>query len=362
MDNETDKHYMSMALSLAEKGRGKTSPNPMVGAVVVRDDMIVGQGYHQKAGEDHAEVIALREAGEAARGATLYVTLEPCCHNGKTPPCTHAICKSGIRRVVAAMMDENPLVCGEGIACLQNENIEVTVGVLENLARKLNETYLKFIREGIPFVTLKLATTLDGRIADTAGTSRWITGSEARQQVHQLRAWSDAVMVGIGTVLADDPALTVHDVEGSDPLRVVVDSHLRIPLSAKVMKDNNVIIATTDNAEKARLAACEKRGIVVWKLDSVDGRVSLANLLKKLGEREITCILCEGGGTLAGSLLKERHVDKVIFAIAPKILGSGKHAVDDIGIETLDAAIGLKERKIEVFGDDVLMSGYPEYR
>ena len=263
MNSDTDEHYMSLALSLAGKGRGTTSPNPMVGAVVVKDGTVAGQGYHKRAGEDHAEVIALREAGETARGATIYVTLEPCCHNGMTPPCTEAIQKSGIRRVVAAMRDENPIVNGKGIARLQERNIETTVGVLEDNARKLNEVYLKYIKNGIPFITLKMAITLDGRIADPSGTSRWITGSETRHRVHRLRAWSDAVMVGIGTVLADDPALTVRDVEGSDPLRVIVDSHLNTPLDAKVIGDKNVIIATTESAKKSQLLSFEKRGIEI---------------------------------------------------------------------------------------------------
>ena len=220
-DNETDKHYMSIALSLAEKGRGKTSPNPMVGAVVVRDGSIAGQGYHHKAGEDHAEVIALGEAGENTRGATLYVTLEPCCHHGKTPPCTDVIVKSGIRRVVTAMIDENPFVAGGGCARLREAGIDVKTGILEDRARKLNEVYLKYITTGTPFLTLKLAITLDGRIADTGGKSKWITDTETRKRVHRWRAWSGAVMVGVGTVLADNPSLTVRDADGSDPLRVM---------------------------------------------------------------------------------------------------------------------------------------------
>lgn len=360
-DNETDKHYMSIALSLAEKGRGKTSPNPMVGAVVVRDGSIAGQDYHHKAGEAHAEVIALGEAGENTRGATLYVTLEPCCHHGKTPPCTDVIIKSGIRRVVTAMIDENPLVAGGGCDRLREAGIDVKTGILEDRARKLNEAYLKFITIGAPFLTLKLAVTLDGRIADTGGKSKWITGAETRKRVHRWRAWSDAVMVGVGTVLTDNPALTVRDADGSDPLRIVVDSHLRTPPDAKVIADSHVVIAVTDAAPKERLDLFKKSGAGIWIIDSKDGRISLAALLKKLGEKDITSVLCEGGGILATSLLAEKLVDKIIFTFAPKILGSGKNAVGGIGIGDIDNSINLKDTEVVAVGDDIIITGYPEY-
>ena len=361
MNFETDEYYMSLALSLAEKGRGKVSPNPMVGAVVVRDGKVIGQGYHLKAGEDHAEVIALCEAGENAHGATLYVTLEPCCHHGKTPPCIDAISRSGIRRVVSAMMDENPLVCGKGIAILREKNIEMVVGILEDRARKLNESYLKFITTGTPFVTLKLASTLDGRIADSRGKSKWITGTETRKRIHLWRSWSDALMVGIGTVLADDPELTVRETDGSSPLRVIVDSCLKTLPDAKVLADSNVIIAATDTADTARLTFFEKHGIEVWTLEAKDGKVSLLHLLQKLGKRNITSVFCEGGSLLATSLLKERLVDKMIFTIAPKILGSGIPAVRDLNIGGLDNAITLKDREIDLTGEDIIVIGYPVY-
>ncbi len=362
MGTETDIHYMSLALSLAEKGRGKVSPNPFVGAVVVRDDTVIGQGYHQKAGDDHAEVIALREAGKIARGATMYVNMEPCCHYGKTPPCTDAICESGIRRVVMAGIDENPRVCGLGIGYLRKNHVETSVGVLEDRSRKLNEVYLKYIKTGVPFVTLKLAVTLDGRIADSERKSSWITGPETRKRVHLWRAWSDAVMVGVGTVLADDSMLTVRDVDGSDPLRVIVDSRLQIPLDSNVFADDNVIIATSDTVDKARLNSFEQTGVEVWKLYSENGWVSISALLSKLGEREITSVLCEGGSILATALLKERLIDKVVFTIAPKILGSGIQAIGDIGIKHIQDAIILKEIEIEKIGDDVIVSGYPVYK
>jgi len=358
MDNETDRRYMAMALSLAEKGRGAVSPNPMVGAVVVRDGEVVGKGYHPKAGEPHAEVYALREAGDMARGATLYVTLEPCCHYGRTPPCTERIIESGIARVVAAVIDDNPMVCGEGCSSLEKNGVSMTVGVMEHEARRLNEAYLKFIRTRMPFVTLKLASTLDGFIADKSGRSKWITSPETRKRVHQWRAWSDAVLIGSGTVLADDPSLTVRDAEGKNPLRVIVDSTLRIPLDAKVLADSNVVIATTPRAGKESLDEFRERGIDVWTVDDEFGRVSLPALMKRLGERDITSVMCEGGGVLAGSLLREGLADKAIFTIAPKILGGGRHSVEDAGVTGLDRAIQLDDVEVETSGEDVIVSGY----
>jgi len=362
MNNETDKHFMSLALDLAEEGRGITSPNPMVGALVVRDGQIVGKGYHRKAGSDHAEIIALREASENARGATMYVTMEPCCHHGKTPPCTEAIIKSGITRVVSAMVDVNPLVFGGGFSSLQQNNIETVVGILEDKAQKLNEAYMKFIKKKIPFVTLKLAVTLDGKIADSNGKSKWITGTETKKRVHLLRSWSDAVMIGVETLLADDPMLTVREVKGYNPLRVIIDSRLRTPGDSKVLLDKNVIIASTNRADEKKLSSFIESGIEIWKFDSRNGRVPVLEVLKKLGERDITSLLCEGGGKLAATLLNERLADKVIFAVAPKILGNGYDAVKDLDIESLDDAICLNDTEVETLGNDIIIIGYPEYR
>jgi len=271
MENAVDRGFMERALALAARGRGMVSPNPMVGAVVVNGGAVVGEGWHRKAGGPHAEVFAFREAGERAKGATLYVTLEPCCHHGKTPPCTDLVIGSGIARVVTAMRDDNPLVCGKGCAQLAAAGIAVEVGLMEKEARRLNESFLTFIRTGRPFVTVKLASTLDGFIADSAGKSAWITGPEARKLVHRWRAWSDAVLVGAGTVLADDPRLTVRDAEGSDPLRVVVDSHLRTPPGAKVVGDGTVIIAATDEADEGKARALEDAGATVWRFEAERG-------------------------------------------------------------------------------------------
>ncbi|MBN1290674.1 MAG: bifunctional diaminohydroxyphosphoribosylaminopyrimidine deaminase/5-amino-6-(5-phosphoribosylamino)uracil reductase RibD [Candidatus Latescibacteria bacterium] len=361
MSEKIDILFMAQAIELAEKGRGKTSPNPMVGAVIVRNRSIVGKGYHVKAGSDHAEIIALKDAGEKARSATLYVTMEPCCHHGKTPPCTDAIMASGIKRVVAAMTDDNPLVCGKGMKILSENGIEYKVGVMEKRARKLNESYLKFITSGFPYVTLKLAVTLDGKIADAHGHSAWITGTETRRRVHQWRAWADAVLVGVGTVLVDNPRLTVRDAEGTDPLRIVVDSTLKTPPDAKIFSDNNVLIATTELSDESRRNEFEKRGIEICMVDTQDGRVSLPHLLSILGKKSISNLLCEGGAVLATALIKKKLADKVIVTISPKIIGNGINAINDIGIKNINNAIELKEVEIEHIEHDVIISGYPYY-
>ncbi len=362
MHTETDIHYMALALELAEKGRGYTSPNPMVGAVVIRNSEIAGRGYHHRFGGEHAEIVALQEAGEYSRDSTLYVTMEPCCHHGKTPPCTAAIIKSGISRVVAATIDVNPVVFGKGIRILKNKNIDTVVGVLEKRSQKLNEAYMKFIRTGLPFLTLKLAVTLDGKTADINRKSKWITGPETRKRVHLLRSWSDAVMVGVETVIADNPALTVRDVKGSSPLRVIIDSKLRTPLDAAVLSDKNVIIAATTESDEKKVAYLTELGVEVWKLDTEDGLVPLPGVLKKLGERNITSLLCEGGSVLAGSLFNEKLVDKVIFTVAPKILGNGYEAVKGLEIENLDDALCLRYTEYETIGEDIIITGYPDYR
>ncbi len=359
MERETDRRFMAEALALAEKGRGLTSPNPIVGALVVRDGIIAGSGWHQRAGGPHAEVYAIREAGDRARGGTLYVTLEPCCHYGKTPPCTELIIESGIARVVAAMKDDNPLVCGNGCASLEASGVIVDVGVMEAEARRLNEAFLKHIRTGMPFVTLKLASTLDGYIADASGKSKWITGPETRRRVHQWRAWSDAVMVGVGTVLADDPSLTVRDAEGRDPLRVVVDSRLRTPPGAKVLAGGNTIIATTIHADVTAKDRIEHTGAEVWVVeDEGVGRVSLSALMKLLGRRGVTSVFCEGGGVLAGSFLRDSLADKMIFTMAAKLLGDGLRVVAGSGIASLDDAVCLKDIEVETLGGDIIVTGY----
>lgn len=361
-----DTAYMERALELAAMARGRTSPNPLVGAVVVRDGEIVGEGYHQKAGTPHAEIHALRQAGEKAKNAVLYVTLEPCCHYGRTPPCTDAIIRAGIKKVVVATKDPNPLVAGKGIQALKDAGIEVSLGMLEAKARGLNEAYFKYIVERRPFVTLKAAMTLDGKIATSNGDSRWITGAEARACVHRLRAENDAIMVGIGTVLADDPLLTVR-LPGEDkkPLRLVVDSGLRIPLTSRLVRTAREV-PTAVAAVKGRCQVEKKEklvsaGVEVWELPEEDGAVSLYSLLDELGKRDVVSVLLEGGSTLNASALAAGIIDKFIFFYAPKIIG-GKSApglFGGTGINLLKDAVEVAELSWERIGADLMLVCYP---
>lgn len=357
-------HYMRMALELALKARGRTSPNPMVGAVVVKNGNIVGTGYHQRAGLPHAEVNALQDAGDAARDADLYVNLEPCSHYGRTPPCTDAIISAGLKRVYIALPDPNPLVRGEGIQRLKEHGIEVYEGILENAARKLNEVFLKYICSKQPFVALKAAMTLDGKIATENGESQWITGEEARLHGHKLRDTYDAILVGIGTVQADNPSLTCRlpDGKGRDPVRIIVDSKLSIKEDAKVLNSDSparTIIAATSKVSPAKIQLLEKKAEI---LEVNDGpTVSLPDLLLILGQKGITSILVEGGGQINGSFLRKDIVDKYYFYLAPKIVGGEKApgAFMGKGIHDLSDARELTDVEIIYLGRDILISGYP---
>ena len=359
--------YMARALELAARARGRTSPNPMVGAVLVKDDEIVGEGFHPRAGEPHAEIFALRQAGERARGATLYINLEPCCHYGRTPPCTEALIRAGVAEVHMAMEDPNPLVHGKGRAALEAAGIRTFVGEHESEARQLNEVFIKYITTGRPFVTAKFAMSLDGKIATHTGQSRWITGEAARRRVHELRDVSDAICVGVSTILADDPRLTTRldkpDVK--HPLRVILDSRGRAPLTARVFDPalpGRTVVATTPAMPSTHRAALEAQGVEVWVLPPDDrGCVDLAALLDRLGEREITSLLVEGGGTVLASFFERRLVDKVMAFVAPLIIG-GKNAptpVRGTGASCLADALRLKRVSVERVGEDVLIVGYP---
>jgi len=355
---------MLMALRLAAKAQGRTSPNPMVGAVVVREGVVIARGYHRKAGEPHAEAIALAKAGEAARGATLYVTLEPCTHTGKrTPPCAPQVVQSGVARAVIAMTDPNPKVAGGGVKALQGAGIEVSTGVLEAEAKKLNEAYAKHILKGMPFVTLKIAQTLDGMIATASGESKWITGEEARREAHLLRDGNDAILVGINTVLKDDPALTTRVPKGRDPLRVIVDSRLRIPLKAKVLTQSSsapTIIAALARAPKAKQLALQRAGIEVIIVKEKEGRVDLRDLMKRLGKREVTSVLIEGGSEINASALKAGIVDKVVIFVAPMLL-SGRDSVSSIGGASparLSNAVKLRDMTMRQVGTDLMIEAY----
>ncbi len=357
---------MEQALALAARGAGSVSPNPMVGALVVKDGRVVGKGFHQALGEAHAEVNALNDAGEAARGATLYVTLEPCNHFGRTPPCTERILDAGLRRVVVAMTDPNPHVAGGGNERLRTAGIEVNCGVCEAEARKLNESFIKFIRTGRPFVTLKSAMTLDGRIATRTGDARWVTGPASRQYVHELRHGVDAIMVGIGTVLADDPSLTTRREgrTGRDPVRIILDSRLSIPEEARLLRlksDSDTILVAGPAAPEAKAARLMKTGgVQVLQTPLENGKIDLPALMDRLGQMRITSLLVEGGSRVSASALKAGIVDKILFFYAPKILGGddGVPLCRGAGPEKMADCLHLSDIQVRRFGEDVMIEGY----
>lgn len=358
-----DETYMRRALELAEKGVGRVNPNPAVGAVIVKNGKIIGEGYHQFYGGPHAEINAFHNAVEEVRGSTLYVTLEPCCHFGKTPPCVDEIIGRGIKRVVIGVPDPNPLVAGQGVKRLQDHGIETNTGVLEEECRKINEIFMRYVVTKKPFVIMKAAMTLDGKIASPTGNSKWITGEEARQEVHKLRNRVSAIMAGIGTVLADDPELTCRMEGGRNPKRIVVDSSLRIPLEAAVLKNGDetpVYIATTKKADRGKIKALEAEGVDVLVLPELNGRVDLKALLKKLGEINIDSILLEGGAALNYSAMEQGIVDKVQFYVAPKIIGGAlaKTPVGGTGISLVKDAFAIEKITVRTVGKDVLLEGY----
>lgn len=353
--------YMRRALRLAERGLGRTAPNPAVGAVVVSEGHITAEGWHQAAGALHAEAVALRQAGAAARAADLYVTLEPCCHHGRTPPCTEAILDAGIKRVFYACSDSDPRVAGQGHRVLAEGGCEVFRGPMSQAARDLNRAYFKHKATGLPHLTLKMATTLDGRAATSAGQSQWITGPEARRHVHLMRSRAQLLMVGIGTVLVDDPGLTTRlegDWHHCDAL--IVDSAARTPPQARALQRADgtaCLIACAEGADPNRIAALQQAGAQVITLPEHAGRVNLAELMRTLGSRDIMSILCEGGPTLAAALLADALVDEVVFFIAPKLLGDGPGAVGDFGVQDLDSALTLEIVDMQQFGTDIMVRG-----
>ena len=356
---------MGLALELARRGEGLTRPNPPVGAVVIAGGSLVGQGYHRKAGGPHAEVYALRQAGTAARGATLYVTLEPCSTWGRTPPCTDAILAAGVKRVVAAAGDPNPRHRARGLALLRRAGVAVTHGVKQAEALRLIRPFAAWMGLGRPWVTLKLAVTLDGRIADADGCSRWITGPGARRAVQDLRRASDAVMVGAGTAVADNPSLLPRPARGRSPWRVIVDSAGRLPLTATVLTDEacgRTIVATTERCSGARARSYERTGAQVARLPVIGRRVSLPALMAALHERQIMRVLCEGGGELAAGLLEAGLVDEMILFMAPKVLGGrAVNAVGGVGWP-LAAAPQFVVESIERYGEDVALRYMASHR
>jgi len=361
----TDQEYMRLALNLAESARGRTNPNPLVGAVIVKEGRIIGFGAHLKAGEPHAEVHAFRMAGEAAEGATLYVTLEPCSHHGKTPPCAELVVKSKVKRVVVAMEDPNPLVAGRGNSRLRDAGIEVTVGVLEQEAYRLNERFIRNMLSKRPFVVVKTAMTLDGKIAAQTGDSRWITGPEARERVHRLRDEVDGILVGIGTVLADDPELTTRLPEGGrSPIRVVLDSKLRVPETAKVLNtaEAPTWIVTGPDIDEAKAVRLRERGVQIIAAPATERGIDLKAMLETLLPLGITHLLVEGGASVNGAFLEEGLIDKVMAFIAPKLVGgsSAPTPYGGTGFAKMADALELRDAVWETYGSDLCLTGYPQ--
>ena len=357
--------FMRRALELARRGEGWTNPNPLVGAIVVKDGQIIGEGYHERFGGPHAEAVALKQAGQAAQGAELYVNWEPCvAYPGKhTPPCVDRIISAGIRRVIVATRDPTPQVNGRGIAQLREAGIEVIEGLLAEEAQRLNEIRVKYATRGLPFVLLKLALTLDGKIATRTGDSRWISNERSRELVHRLRNRYAAVLVGINTVLQDDPRLTarLESVRTKDPLRVILDSRGRLPLETRVLNlksEAPTVVATTELMPQEKEEALLAKGARVWRFGAQDDKVDLDELLKKLGVEGIDSLLVEGGATVAASLLEARLVDKVLFFIAPKIVGGPGITIGGGGVARVAEAWQLRDISVRMLDGDVVYEGY----
>lgn len=362
MQMDLDEEMMGRAIELAKNAAGRTSPNPLVGAVVVKDGRIVAEGWHRRAGTPHAEVHALNMAGELARGATVYVSLEPCAHYGRTGPCAEALVQAGVSRVVVAMTDPNPKVAGKGLAILREAGISVTVGVLEKEARELNEGFLKWITTGLPFVALKTAMSLDGKIATAGGESQWITNEASRLETHRLRDVYDGILIGINTALQDNPSLTTRlgDAPGKNPVRIVADSRARLPLDAKLLTDGAAptVVAVTAQAPEERVAKLRQAGAEVIVAGSGD-RVDMVSLMEQLGGMKITSLLAEGGGSVNFALLQAGLVDRVYAFVAPKLLGgrSALTPVEGEGFEHLKDAVELENIHVRQLGEDVLVTG-----
>lgn len=355
------KEYMERAIELAKNGVGWTNPNPLVGAVIVKNGTIIGEGWHERIGGLHAERNALKHCKEDPKDAEIYVTLEPCCHYGKTPPCTEALIEKGIKKVYVGSMDPNPKVAGKGVRILRDHGIEVETGVLEKQCKQLNDIFFHYIQHDVPFTALKYAMTLDGKIATYTGESKWITGEKAREHVHYLRHRYAAIMVGIGTVLADDPMLNARIKNGHDPIRVICDSRLRIPENSNIVKSAKEIptIIATVSKEKEKIERLKKAGCEVWTIEEENGHVSILPLMKRLHEKEIDSVLVEGGGILNEALIKSGCVHKVYAYIAPKLFGGkdAKTPIEGEGISFIQDALHLESLKTTPLGTDILLEG-----
>lgn len=357
--------YMRLALQNAMAMKGQTDPNPLVGSVIVNDNRIVGVGVHMKAGEPHAEIHALRMAGDHTRGATIYVTLEPCSHHGRTGPCAEAIKEAGIKRVVIATLDPNPLVAGRGVAILREAGIEVIIGVCEKESIQMNEVFNKFIVRQIPFVTIKSAITMDGKIATFSSDSKWITSDAAREDVHKLRNQNAAILAGVNTVIKDDPELTTRLANGRNPVRVILDSTLRIPIDAKVVTDGKATtwVFTTKSYNPDKRKALETAGVDVFVTEQI-GKVNPAEVLQILGQQMISSLLIEGGSEINASFFEGKLVDKVVIYMAPKLLG-GRNAptfLEGSGIEKMNDSVEVSDINVQTLGKDFKFTGYPVYK
>jgi diaminohydroxyphosphoribosylaminopyrimidine deaminase/5-amino-6-(5-phosphoribosylamino)uracil reductase len=359
----SDDQYMQLAIELARKAAGLVSPDPMVGAVIVKDGEVVGRGFYAQYGAPHAEVVAIREAGDKCGGAELFTNLEPCCHWGKNPPCTDAILKAGIKRVVSSIHDPNPKVNCGGFAQLRKAGVTVEVGLMEAEASRLNEVFLKYIATGIPYVVLSIAQTADAKIAQPDGYSMWVTSELSRTEVHRMRAQYDAVMVGANTVRVDNPQLTVRHVQGRNPKRIIVAGASRIPPNSNVLCDSNrahtIIVCTSGNRDGLGIP----EDMTVWEVGaSPDGTPSPVEVLMRAGRERIASILLEGGSALTTSFLRHKLVDKISIITSPSILGNGVPSVGDIGINNLNRAIKLRDVEYSPIGEDIRTLGYPEWR
>ena len=367
MTTDTDIRHMARALALARRGLYTTDPNPRVGCVIVRNGKVVGEGFHVRTGEPHAEILALRQAGEAARGATVYVTLEPCAHHGRTPPCADALVAAGVGRVVAAMRDPNPRVSGEGLARLSAAGIGNTSGVLETEARAINPGFVSRMERGRPFVRVKLAMSLDGRTAMASGESRWITGEAARRDVQRLRARSGAILTGSGTVLADDPRLDVRlnaeelGIEGPvrQPLRVILDTALACPPGTRLLHTGGPVLLLTGEQDSARHAPLQARGAEVVVTPLTNGRPDLPAVMALMAEREINEVHVEAGPRLCGALVAVGLVDELVIYMAPHLMGSAARGLTDLGLETMDERIALRIEDIRAVGEDWRITARP---
>lgn len=356
--------YMKRALELAQKGRGFVNPNPLVGAVIVKNSKIIGEGWHECFGKAHAEINAFSNAVEAVDGAELYVTLEPCSHYGKTPPCAKTIVEKGIKKVYIGMKDPNPFVSGKGIEVLQEAGIEVVCGIYEQECKKMNEIFIKYITTKLPFVVMKTAMTLDGKIASYTGDSKWISCKKSREIVHKMRSFHMGVMVGIQTVLKDNPFLTARIENAHNPIPIIIDSTLKIPENAHVLEGKRCIIATTDRSDEQKRKILEAKGAEIIQLKEKNGHVDLKLLLNQLGKMGIDSILLEGGGELNFSMLENQLIDKVIFFLAPKLLGGrdAKTSLEGIGFPQIKESIQLKNIEIKKIEEDIFVTAYPIYK